>query len=318
MAQFYLGLEWLRAISAFFIVGCHIGLLTRTPSAAKLTWFCDTNVAVFALVSGFLMADSILRQNEFRCGEYIKKRIKRLLPIYCVWTLFYLLMRMSFDLLFDGGLDPQYTSSRFWLGVLFHGDAACHLWFVIDLLYVQILWAILWRCGSFLRSVPFMILMGGGCVMVSAFFPELGSFSYYFLRLLGFVTLGIAMRKMELTDVNLKLVLVAGLLAVGIHVGCGNYIPRFIRDLFVVLPVVAGAIMIPCAPRKWVSWLSRLSFAVFLWHPFFAVGCATVIAKLVPTPYGCCVILFDWVCVYAMALAASWVTDRCGLARWIH
>ena len=50
------GLDLLRGISAFGIVGCHLLLNDRTDAGWFVTSLCDMNVAVFAALSGYVMA----------------------------------------------------------------------------------------------------------------------------------------------------------------------------------------------------------------------------------------------------------------------
>ena len=47
------GIDLLRGIAAFGIVGCHLSLSPKTAAASWLLHFCDMNVAVFAVVAGY-------------------------------------------------------------------------------------------------------------------------------------------------------------------------------------------------------------------------------------------------------------------------
>ena len=51
----YNGLDLLRGIAAFGIVGCHLGLSPRTSGGEWVTALCNFNVGLFAAISGFLM-----------------------------------------------------------------------------------------------------------------------------------------------------------------------------------------------------------------------------------------------------------------------
>lgn len=127
----YYGLNLLRGIAAFGIVGCHLGLSPRTLCGEWVTALCNFNVGLFAALSGFLMAPG---------GEgYVKKRARRILPTYLVWSAFYIAATAVFDLVLDGGhLNERYYSLSNWLDVLFCGSAATHLWFLISLFYAQV------------------------------------------------------------------------------------------------------------------------------------------------------------------------------------
>jgi len=47
------GIDWLRGIAAFGIVGCHLNLAPTTAADTLLRHFCDMNVGVFGCISGF-------------------------------------------------------------------------------------------------------------------------------------------------------------------------------------------------------------------------------------------------------------------------
>ena len=51
-----IGIDFLRGVAAFGIVGCHLLLAQRTAGGEELlTALCDFNVGLFAAVAGFLM-----------------------------------------------------------------------------------------------------------------------------------------------------------------------------------------------------------------------------------------------------------------------
>ena len=49
------GIELLRGLAAFGIVGCHLSLPCRTAVGWYATALCDMNVAGFAALSGMMM-----------------------------------------------------------------------------------------------------------------------------------------------------------------------------------------------------------------------------------------------------------------------
>ena len=99
----FAGIDWLRGFAAFFIVGCHIGLLDRTVLGAKLTHFCDMNVGVLAAISGFLFFRRGISRPNADFGRILEKRIKRLLSMYLIWSLFYLAIRWLTNCVIGGG-----------------------------------------------------------------------------------------------------------------------------------------------------------------------------------------------------------------------
>lgn len=67
------GIDVLRGIAAFGIVGCHLLLLPMSNAGRLLTSCCDMNVGVFAALSGYLMAVSL----KGAWVDYICKRVFR-------------------------------------------------------------------------------------------------------------------------------------------------------------------------------------------------------------------------------------------------
>ena len=121
------GIDLLRGVAAFGIVGCHLSLAPRTADGELVTALCDFNVGLFAAVAGFLMCGG--KRGSWL--EYVGKRAKRLLPTYFFWSVAFIVATSAFDLLLDGGhLNPKYGTVSFWGKVIFAGDAATHLWFL--------------------------------------------------------------------------------------------------------------------------------------------------------------------------------------------
>ena len=130
------GIDLLRGIAAFGIVGCHLSLAPRTECGNLVTVLCDFNVGLFAAVAGFLMCGG---GNGGSWLEYVGKRARRLLPTYFFWSAVFILATSTFDLLLDGGhLNPKYGTVSYWGKVIFAGDAATHLWFLVCLFYAQV------------------------------------------------------------------------------------------------------------------------------------------------------------------------------------
>ena len=130
------GIDLLRGVAAFGIVGCHIQLVPRTCAGNLVVALCDFNVGLFAALAGFLMCGAAEVDGWF---GYARKRVKRLLPAYFTWTVVFVVLTALFDIAYDGGcLNPRYMDVWFWLRVLFIGGCATHLCFLACLFYAQI------------------------------------------------------------------------------------------------------------------------------------------------------------------------------------
>ena len=180
------GLDLLRGIAAIGIVGCHLCLVPRTCWGTLVTALCDFNVGVFAALAGFLMCEG---GREGSWLEYAKKRTKRLLPTYFFWSLVFIVATSAFDLFIDGGqLNPKYGTASFWGRVIFVGDAATHLWFLVCLFYAQVvLRQIFVSCSGKWYGLMWVVVGG---LLVCGSVAVSGWFGQYPMRLSAFLMTG--------------------------------------------------------------------------------------------------------------------------------
>lgn len=310
------GIDWVRGIAAFFIVGCHVGLFPRTEMGMAITHFCDLNVGVFGAISGFLMA------KRFECKwrgwrEYAVSRISRLLGLYLFWTLFYLLASFVFSLLAGAGVKEKYSTVDFWFSALVNGGSSCHLWFVVWLLYIQVAVAALRVIVS--DRCLFYGMLGALSVIALMLCTGTGFYRTYPCRLLSFVLLGAFVYQLSHT---LRRCLsgwrAACLLFVFVCVHClWSDVHAFYRDylLAAVIVMVASCSKGSFDSRQGV--LSRIlralsdnSMGVYLLHPFFAAGVAVFFRKLLDTPYSSWAIAMAWILDYALAYFATLLINR--------
>ena len=308
----YCGLNFLRGIAAFFIVGCHLQLYPRTASGMAVIEFCDVNVGLFGAISGFLFANRALASN-FDVSKYVRRRIARLVPIYIAWTLFYLVASFVFSLVIKRYIPiEKYHSLGFWYGVLFWGDSSTHLCFIASLLYIQILLSV---CTEFLKSIhlkPLTIFVFS--IGVVYFSTLSGDFYFmYPLRLLGFVVLGVSIRMLdgEKRRIPWKLAILLIVLAMGVH-SLHNIGHAFLRDFLLVSVVMIAFTQSSLASLnvKCMSIISECSLGVFLVHPFFAGGIAEVFRRCSEAPYGGIIVVVDWILIYLISLAVTLIGLR--------
>lgn len=227
------GIDLLRGVAAFGIVGCHLILDPRTAAAGWLTHFCDMNVAVFGVIAGFFTCASL----DADASHDIVRRLKRLLPTYAVWTLVFLSASAAFKIAAHDDLG-QYASPRFWTSVVFFGGSAAHLWFLAVLAYTQVFALLLLR-----RKLPCWASAAIGLAGIALSVSVRGWWGWYFFRLFGFVWIGIAVREIRCGDWRaFGAMTLAGLVA---HVVFAGAIPAFVRDLFVAVPLVLCAARLP-------------------------------------------------------------------------
>jgi len=133
--QYYPVVDLLRVVAIFGIVGCHLNLPNMTHGAEILKRYTDYNVGVFAALAGFFLFSS----HDADFTTYVKKRAKRLLPSYFVWTFIYVAFSTALHVVQGRGVDGRLFTMVGWADILLRGNSSCHLWFVISLFYAQIL-----------------------------------------------------------------------------------------------------------------------------------------------------------------------------------
>lgn len=313
------GIDLLRGVAAFGIVGCHLSLAPRTAGGELVTALCDFNVAMFAAVAGFLM-----------CGrrgggwlEYVGKRAKRLLPTYFFWSVVFIVATSVFDLLLDGGhLNPKYGTVSFWGKVIFAGDAATHLWFLVCLFYVQVvLHPIFVCCGGKWHGLMW-IGIGGllvcGSVMLS------GWFGRYPLRLMAFLTTGYGIGccfRSGVFDGISKCrwcVWCVMFLMLALYVLLGDRVPPFIKAWFTVGPVLLAFVMMDIKGNRFMkvaTVLGATSMGVYLIHPLITRGLSVFVTRLFQPPYSAPIVLAEWLLAWAVSLTAAYVLGRMPIVR---
>lgn len=294
----------LRAFAAFMIVGCHLQLFPRTAGGEFVTSLCDMNVGLFAAISGFLMIGSM--DGSLSLGAYVRKRAMRLLPIYFVWTVFYLLSSLVFALVLKGGVPVgKYTDWEFWRDVVIWGGASCHLWFVISLFYANVIFAaccFLWRRRNAL-GIAFLAL---GIAFV-CWATVSDSFMYrYPIRLFGFVALGMSIRQLfcnrNVPAMTSGLAIVAGLVA---YFALRCQVHCFIRGALVVIPLLilfTSQKAYPVFDCRTIKCLAECSMGVFLIHPFFAAGMSAIAQRIISPPFTAIIVICDWVLIYVLSV----------------
>lgn len=316
------GIDVLRGVAAFGIVGCHLLLAPRTSGGDLITALCDFNVGLFAAVSGFLMCGN--KGDDGWLG-YVGKRARRLLPTYFFWSAVFILATVSFDLLLDGGrLNPKYGTVAFWGRVVFLGDASTHLWFLSCLFYVQILlWPVFRICTK--RWHGMMWIMLGALLAWMATLSPMCFFNRYPLRLAAFLITGFgvgcllrsgllgACRKQK------SVMWCVAVIVLALHVTSGQMIPGFIKDWLAVGPVLLTFVGWKIERERAVKLavvLGATSLGVYLVHPLVTRALSVVAGRLVQPPFSVWVVLGDWVLAWGLSLVVAAVMRRVpGLRR---
>lgn len=313
----FTGIDLLRGIAAFGIVGCHLCLSPRTDGGNLVTALCDFNVGVFAAVAGFLMCRRD-KADQIGFGAYLEKRAKRLLPTYFFWSFVFVFATVSFDFLLDGGrLNPKYGTVPFWVRVVFGGDASTHLWFLVCLFYAQV---VLWRCfrGCYGKWSGVMWIALGGAAIVGSVIMD-NWFGRYPLRLVAFLMTGYGLACCLCGDALkffkrhriLIWCLAGGVLAA--HVMARAATPGFIRDWIAVMPVLVAFVLLDFRGEGFVKiagFLGATSMGIYLIHPLVTRGLSVAITRIAQSPYSAQIVLLEWIVAWSLSLAAAYLLGR--------
>ena len=313
-----LGIDVLRGVAAFGIVGCHLSLFPRTVGGDLVISLCDFNVGVFAALAGFLMWGA---KGCWR--EYAAKRIKRLLPTYFAWTIVFILMTALFDLIYDGGqLNPRYMTISFWARAIFAGGSATHLWFIVCLFYAQLaLYTVFSSCNGKWQGLIWFVT-GGFLIAVSTQSPEW--LARYPLRLVAFLVTGYGIGcclHAGMFERFLKRKSLVWSIAIGMliaHMAARGVVHGFVRDWLAVGPVLLAFVGLEIhggKSLKVATILGATSMGVYLVHPLVTRGLSVLVTRAVRPPYMAWIVLGEWLLAWAISFAATVVLKRMPVAK---
>ena len=293
-------IELLRGLAAFGIVGCHLSLSPRTELGYGVGSFCDMNVGLFAAFSGFLMSA------KGGWLDYVRRRIRRLVPIYAVWTVFFILFGFIFDCFVRHGLNPKWCQEDYIWRVVLLGNAATHLWFLACLLYAQVISSALFRT---LKDFPRWVWLVAGFVVVTISSASGDFFHRYFLRLFGFLLTGYGLDALVGFRRRFPLwVLLMTVAGTALLHGLGSgLLSGFVLDWILVVPLLLLCVGRVDDGNAWYvavsQWLGETSFGVFLIHPAVTVAIGLLVRRLTPAPYGANWVLADWLASWGLTFA---------------
>lgn len=312
------GLDLLRGIAAFGIVGCHLSLFPRTIGGNLVISLCDFNVGVFAALAGFLMWGA-------KCSwrEYAARRMERLLPTYFAWTAVFIIMTALFDLVYDGGqLNTRYSMVSFWARAIFAGRSATHLWFIACLFYAQLALFKMFLCYDGKWQGLMWIVTGGFLIVGSTLYPEW--FARYPLRLVAFLVTGYGISccfHAGMFNGFLKRRRLVRCTAIGMliaHVTSRGVVHCFVRDWLSVGPVLLAFVGLEIRSsrlQKAAAILGATSMGVYLIHPLVTRGLSVLVTRVVKPPYMAWIVLGEWITAWLISFALAVVLKRMPVAK---
>lgn len=315
------GIDFLRGIAAFCIVGCHVALLPMTDIGWRIHDLCDMNVGVFAALSGFLMwkEDGV---GPWRA--YARRRASRLLPIYFLWTGVFVLFGFVFDVAIRHALNEKWLDWDYYPKLIFGGQASAHLWYLVCLLYIQLL---LGAGERFVKRIPWagLLAVSLGIIWFASVKMNVWLMGYP-VRMAGFVLAGYALR-LRVAKISSTGALQSGLwLMLGLFLAVTHFrigrgaLPVFVKDWIVAVPVLLAFIHMPVSgkARKIGNVFGVTSLGVYLIHPLITAGAGLVMKKVFSAPYGAQPILVDMFVCWLLSFVVVLALVRNNLTRrWV-
>jgi len=321
-AQRYNGFDWLRGVAALFIVAVHLSVGT-TPSWSRISVFgSQTSIAVFAAISGFLLAILIDRSHSGSVWSLVAHRAKRLLPPYLKWTAFYLIALSLLDWRF--GVPHSYLanfSPRFLATAVLRGAAEVHLWFVPSLFIASVsLVAVDAVLRGPLRGAWVYLVCGAAIGLAGGYAGT--NFASHDVRLFGWVMLGMGLsrivRRQDLSDALRRTRIFAAWAALPALATCifakGTALWNVADLVFTLLLLLAFSGSAFPGSRV-AAFLSRTSLTVYFFHVFVSRALSIVIRSRHPEPLDMAEAVCLWGLVWLAALAFAALCD-CPLLAW--
>jgi len=277
----------LRTLATFTVIAIHVtaAYVLLSPLGYVGNQLARFAVPLFIILSGFLLYNADLSGHGLKTGDFYRRRFDRVLWPYILWTLFYGLMGgiMGHDIA---------LAIRQLLGHLLWGTASYHLYFLVIIIQLYLLYPLLRAvmqnrpklliCGSFLLTLAAQIMLYLAMTSRINLNPSYNNFWLVFFPVwLFYFVLGMwAAGEQEHWRPKLQgktlWLLFIWLLSVGLLFLDSHYTQTYGSSIrpSVMLYTVSSfflfyAIALRCGETtpKWVSWVAQQSFLIFLIHP---------------------------------------------------
>lgn len=305
--RYFPGVDVLRVIAMFGIVGCHLALPNMTDGALLVKKYTDLNVAVFSALAGFFFFGG--SRESF--GGYLRKRCLRLLVPYLLWTLVYIVFSSGFHTFSTGTPDFSFLKGRRLMAILIHGDASAHLWFVVSLFYAQVMLFPV-------RAVRLGWLMLAGSLMIESLI--VGHFCwwvFYPLRMFGFFLIGSWLR--TIADMRrmswMHVVMLAAMFSLGVYaLSCWSGWLA-LNEALVAAPVCVVAVRFrrefSAKTSLFLRKLGEMTFIVYFVHLLFTITFREIIVRICPVQ-NVFVYILDQSLAFVLSMAFAFVLMNLG------
>ena len=109
------------------------------------------------------------------------------------------------------------------------------------------------------------------------------------------------------------LILVAAIVALGLHIELRDVVVGFYRDWIAMMPVLIGAACIEIKSiriGKIAAILGATSMGVYLVHPLITRGLSVVVTRQFVAPYSTGIVLGEWVAAWVISLVGAYLMLR--------
>ena len=318
------GIDLLRILAIFTVVVIHTAAGDIAYRDGLLHYMPLAN-ACFAFLAGWFLFNPSAEVLSFRdIGGLLGKRLGRLMIPYLLWEGIYFLANIGFDLM-SGKFNPPVGTD--WIGIVFFGSSSVQLWFVITLVYAQlvlccimaVMAALKWN--TFKRGYPMALLFI--LLAFSLLLWRTSGIEIDYLRrfafLLGYGALGIGFRRVahEMRGFNNCLICRGAVFVAG-----GLVIASWFLNVPEVVLVLAWCLVFGCMPihaslQKCLSYCSGAVMGIYLCHVCFtrmiAMG-VPVVSRVIPNGYA--LVLVNAIIGFVASLAFVLLLKRTSW-RWM-
>jgi probable poly-beta-1,6-N-acetyl-D-glucosamine export protein len=293
--KIYMEIHFIRAIACLLVVMVHVtaayySINNRTfdSFSLSLNQFARLGTPVFAVISGFLLFNSV-KNKGFQLKHFFISRTTKILMPFIIWTIVYLLIRKWYlhqTLLTDW--------QDFFYSYLVLGDGFYHLYFMVTVLQFYILFPLLQLLRNkviilftfiFTCIISYFSLSSieWGSVIENDYLRKIVTDRSFITNWLTYFLLGAVMAYYWETVVELSykyyklLGILFGLVILSIGMEFTNkgiltssrpsliiYIPIFVLFLLSIYPKIANSFVV----RNILTFIGKYSMGIYLIHPF--------------------------------------------------
>ena len=274
-------IDTLRGVACLLLVAFHVvghspatGLRLPLDHWASLAneWLSILRMPLFSFLSGYVYA---LRPVDRLRGDVVRGKVRRLLvPMLVVGTVYAALQTLA------PGSQGQAIDWR-----LLHVAPVAHYWFLESLFVIFLVTGLLEQAGMLRTPARFAAVAACAAALhltapVPVYFGLEGA-TYLF----PFFLLGVAALRLRHALERRAALLAAAATLVAVALSWRSMVPISLEDPLeprvLISSVCLCVLLFQWRPSvRWLAWIGRFSFGIYLFHSMFAAGTRMVLARL--------------------------------------